>query len=248
MRSSPIFVGPKNSLRFIPIVTLFIVFSVASAQTPTSSTPASTQPPNQSLADYNVASPSDWQSQPTISGGYSNVHFNGNNAIPYNRQGGYIDANVYEKLPPNDSPIFGLAISASGNWDDYTINYPTAPFYRSFYADTSMFSAEIRIAFPVGLPSPKQGFYCLPRLGIGALVNNFTVGQPYYAYPNYYFGTDSNHTGIGFEVRPDIELGYRIKRFNIAFETSYMAAWGNFGKLGNVTQELRLGLVVGYRF
>jgi hypothetical protein len=229
-------------------VTLFIAFSLASAQTPTPTVSPSTQPQNQSLADYNAPSPSDWQSQPTISAGYSNVHFNGNNAIPYNRQGGYIDANVYEKLPPNDSPMFGLGISASGNWDDYTINYPTAPFYRSFYADTNMFSAEVRIAFPFGLPSPKQGFYCLPRLGIGALVDNFSVGQPYYAYPNYYFGTESNHTGIALEVRPDIEIGYRINKFNIGVETSYMFAWGNFGKLGNATQELRLGLVVGYRF
>jgi hypothetical protein len=244
----PRFITPKSSLSFIPIVILFIAFRIASAQTPTPSTLPSTQPQNQSLADYNVASPSDWQSQPTISGGYSNVHFNGNNAIPYNRQGGYIDVNVYEKLPPNDSPVFGLGISASGNWDDYTINYPTAPFIKSFYADTSMLSAEIRIAFPFGLPSPRQGFYCLPRIGIGALVNNFSVGQPYYAYPNYYLADGSTHTGIGFEVRPDIEIGYRIKKFNIGFEASYMAAWGNFGKLGNITQELRLGLVVGYRF
>jgi hypothetical protein len=186
--------------------------------------------------------------EPTISGGYSSVHFNGKNAIPYNPQGGYIDANIYDRMPNYDSPILGLGISATGNWDDYTINYPTAPFYRSFYADTSMVSAEVRFAFPFGLPSPDHGLYCLPRLGIGVLVNNSTVGQPYYGYPNYYFGTDSNHTGLGFEVRPDIELGYRIKRFNIAFEVSYMAAWGNFGKLGNLSQELRLGLTVGYRF
>src|ERR1700728_4146904 len=138
MRSSPIFIRPRISLSLIPIVTLFIAFSLASAQTPTPTMSPSTQPQNQSLSDFNAPSPSDWQSQPTISGGYSNVHFNGNNAIPYNRQGGYIDANVYEKLPPNDSPMFGLGISASGNWDDYTINYPTAPFYRSFYADTNM--------------------------------------------------------------------------------------------------------------
>ncbi len=244
----PPFIRTKSPLKFIPIATLFIAFSVASAQTPTPSAPPTTQPQNNSLADYNVASPSDWMSQPTISGGYSNVHFNGNNAIPYNRQGGYIDANVYEKLPPNDSPLFGLGLTATGTWDNYTINYPTAPFSRSFYADTGIFSAEVRIAFPFGLPNPNQGFYCLPRIGVGALVNNFQVGQPYYTYPNYYFGTEINHTGIAVEVRPDIEIGYRIKKFNIGVETSYMAAWGNFGKLGNIAQEFRLGLVVGYRF
>lgn len=248
MRLSRSFIRPKRSLRCTPIVILFMACTVASAQTPTPTTPASAQPQNQSLADYSARSPTDWQFEPTISGGYSNFRFNGKNAIPYNPQGGYVDANVYARMPNYDSPILGFGISASGNWDDYAVNYPTAPYYRSFYADTSMLSAEVRFAFPFGLPSPTQGFYCLPRLGIGALVNNLTVGQPYYGYPNYYFGTDSNHTGIGFEVRPDIELGYRIDRFNIAFETSYMAAWGNFGKLGNLTQELRLGLTVGYRF
>jgi hypothetical protein len=248
MRFSPNFVRPRSSLGFIPVVILFIAFGVASAQTTIPSAPAAAQPQNQSLADYNVASPYDWQGQPTISGGYSNVHFNGNNAIPYNRIGGYFDVNIYEKLPPNDTPVFGLGISATGNWDDYTLNYPSAPFYRSFYADTSMVSAEIRIGFPFGLPNPRQGFYCLPRIGIGGLVNNSAVGQPYYAYPNYYFGTESHHTGFAFEVRPDIEIGYRIKRFNVGLETSYMAAWGNFGKLGNVTDEVRVGVVVGYRF
>ena len=227
-------------------MTLFIACRVASAQTSTPTTPA--PPPNQSLAYYSAPSPTDWQLEPTISAGYSNVRFNGKSAIPYNPQGGYIDANVYMRMPNYDSPILGLGISATGNWDDYSINYPTAPFYKSFYADTSMVCAEVRFAFPFGLPSPDHGFYCLPRLGIGVLVDNFAVGQPYDNYPNYYFATDSNHTGFAYEVHPDIELGYRIKRFNIACEASYMAAWGNFGKLGDLTQELRLGLIVGYRF
>jgi hypothetical protein len=249
MRSFPIFVRPKSSFRFIPVAILLIAFRIGSAQTTAPSTSDSVEPQYKSLAEYSAASAAtEWQCEPTISGGYSNIHYNGNNAIPYNRNGGYIDANIYDRLPPNDSPLFGLGISASGNWDDYTIAYPTAPFYRSFYADTNMVSAEVRLAFPFGLPDAKQGFYCLPRVGIGVLVDNFAVGQPYYDYPNYYFATESNHTGFGVEVRPDIELGYRIKRFNIGFETSYMAAWANFGKLGNFTQEFRLGLAVGYRF
>ena len=153
-----------------------------------------------------------------------------------------------KNCPPTIRPSLAWASPPQAHWDNYTINYPTAPFSRSFYADTGMFSAEVRIAFPFGLPNPNQGFYCLPRIGVGALVNNFQVGQPYYTYPNYYFGTEINHTGIAVEVRPDIEIGYRIKKFNIGVETSYMAAWGNFGKLGNIAQEFRLGLVVGYRF
>lgn len=200
------------------------------------------------MADFNVPTSSDWMCEGIVSGGYSNVHFNGNNAIPYNRDGAYFDANIYERLPPNDSPVFGLGISASGNWDDYSFNYPTSPFFRSFYADTNMVSAEVRIAFPCGLPSTNRGFYWLPRFGIGGIVDNFTVGQPYYGYPNYFFGTESTHTGYGVEIRPNIEIGYRIKRFNVGLETSYMFAWGNFGKLGNLTQELRVGLVLGYRF
>jgi hypothetical protein len=248
MRLFRTFMTPKSLVRFFPIVLLFISFGVASAQTPTPTTLPSAPPPKQSLTDYSASASSDWDSQLTIAGGYSNVHFNGKNAIPYNPQGGYIDANIYARMPNYDSPIIGFGISASGNWDDYTINYPAAPFERSFSADTDMVSAEVRFAFPFGFPSLDRGFYCLPRIGIGVLVDNFTAGQPYYGYPNYFFGSSTNHTGIGYEVRPDIELGYRKSGFNIGCEASYMACWGNFGKLGNLAQELRIGLVLGYRF
>ena len=232
----------------IAILMLLIACGIASAQTPSVTVLDSAPPTSQSLSYYSTPSPSDWQFEPTLSGGYSNVHFNGNNAIPYNPQGGFIDLNIYAKMPSYDSPIIGLGISATGNWDDYTINYPTAPFYRSFSADTNMTTAEVRVAFPFGLPNSDHGLYCLPRLGIGALLDNFTVGQPYYGYPTYYLGADTTHTGWAVEVRPDIEIGYRINRFNIGCEASYMAAWGNFGKLGNLTTEVRLGLVIGYRF
>jgi hypothetical protein len=54
-------------------------------------------------------------------------------------------------------------------------------------------------------------------------------------------------------MRPSVNCAglnqrYRIRRFNIACEASYMAAWGNFGKLGNVAQDVRVGLLIGYRF
>jgi hypothetical protein len=229
-------------------VALLAAFGTASAQSTAPTTPESAQEQNQSLAYYSAPSPSDWELEPTISGGYSNVHYNEKNAIPYNPQGGYIDLNLYARMPNYDSPIIGLGVSATGNWDDYTVAYPTAPFLKSFYANTDMISAEVRFAFPFDLPGPIHGLYCLPRLGIGAMVDNFTVGQPYYDFPNYYLATGSNHTGIAFDVRPDIELGWRVNRFNIACETSYMAAWGNFGKLGSLAQEFRVGLVLGYRF
>jgi hypothetical protein len=248
MRLFRTLVKPKDSFGFFLVVTLFIACRAASAQILTATTPTSAQAENRSLADYSASAPSEWELEPTISGGYSNVHFNGKNAIPYNPQGGYIDINSYARMPNYDSPVIGLGLSASGNWDDYAINYPTSPFFRSFYADMSLFSLEVRVAFPFGLPNPDHGFYCLPRIGVGALISNFTVGQPYYAYPNYFFGAYSTHTGYALSVRPDIELGYRINRFNIGCEASYMAAWGDFGKLGNLSQEFRLGLVVGYRF
>jgi hypothetical protein len=172
MRFRRTFITSDNLLRFIAIVTLFLTCGLSSAQ---SLTPTTTeQPKNQSLADYSASSPSDWHFEPTISGGYSNVHFNGNNAIPYNPQGGYIDANVYARMPNYESPIIGLGISATGNWDDYTIPYPTAPFSKSFYANTDMVCAEVRVAFPFGFSSPTHGLYFLPRLGIGAL----TTGIP----------------------------------------------------------------------
>jgi hypothetical protein len=190
----------------------------------------------------------DWQFQPTISGGYSDVHFNGKSAIPYNPSGGYIDLNAYAKMPSYESPLIGLGLTASGNWDNYTIPYATAPTERSFSANTGLYSLEVRVAFPIGLPKLDDGFYISPRIGVGVLVDNFTAGQPYDDYPDYLLGAYTTHTGYGAEVRPDLEIGYRIRRFNIGCEVSYMAGWGNFGKLGDLAGDFRLGLVLGWRF
>ena len=77
----------------VPLVMILIACRVASAQTQTPTAPA--PPEHQALTDYSARSPSDWEFETTVSGGYSNVHFNGNNAIPYNpHQGGYVDVNA----------------------------------------------------------------------------------------------------------------------------------------------------------
>jgi hypothetical protein len=232
-----------------PLFSLLAVLTLSAAAFAQNNFPASQPDAGLSEQDFSHSLPSDWHFETTLSGGFSDVHFNGKSAIPYNPIGGYIDLNGYAKMPTYESPIVGFGLTASGNWDDYTITYPnTAPFYSSFVANTAMYSAEVRFAFPFGVPDLDDGLYVLPRLGIGALVTNFTVAQPYLDPPFYPFGLYTTHTGIAVEVRPDIEIGYRIRRFNIACEASYMAAWGNFGKLGNVAQDVRVGLLIGYRF
>ena len=72
----------------------------------------------------------DWDVHATISGGFSEVHFNGKNAIPYNPDGGYLDATVYGRMPNYDSPIIGFGVTASGSWDNYTITYPSCAVYQ----------------------------------------------------------------------------------------------------------------------
>jgi hypothetical protein len=190
--------------------------------------------------------PAPWRGFFTISGGYSNVTFNGNSAIPYSHDGGYIDFAGYTPIPNSDALIAGLGLTWSGYWNDYSVTYRVPPFYTTYSGDISMFEIEGRIGYQIGARSGR-GIYILPRIGAGLLIDNYTVGRPYYGY-SYFYGSYISYTGLAFEIRPDIELGYRINNFNIGCEASYMAAWGDFGKLGSMAQEARVGVVLGFRY
>ena len=180
-----------------------------------------------------------WQYQATFSVGYSNIHFpEAGSGGFYNSNGPYIDADFAYPLS-GYSPLIGGGITASGYFDNRDVfNVGT------LYSDVAMISFEGRIAAPI--PADKTaGIFLLPRFGAGLLFNNYTIDMP--GGFNTIFR--SYHNGVAFELRPSIEVGYRWSpEASAGVEASYMAAWGEFGSLGSMAQETRIGLVFSYRF
>jgi len=185
--------------------------------------------------------PPRWQYWLTISGGYSQAEFSSSPKLPYNHDGAYIDTNFYFPLPQLEAPVVGVGITWSGYWNTYSLG---PPLYITENGNLNMFEFEGRLAWPLGARS-GNGIYLLPRIGAGLLIDNYWLGEPYYGYT---YSTYINYTGAAFEIRPDIEVGYRFGMMNIGAEVSYMAAWGGFGKLGDMAEEFRAGLIFGYRF
>jgi hypothetical protein len=215
------------------VVGIFISVGVASAQT--TFEPAT---PQQVTADQNsVGTTPSAQGETQISGGYSNVAFNHANGVSYNTSGPYIDTNIALCLPNVVFPIFGVGIGASGYFDS------SDSIFGSNYSDVNMVSFEARVAFPFPA-TQNQGLFIIPRLGMGFLVDNYL-----FQVPTAFGGViNSYDTGGAFEIRPGIQAGYRFGRAALSVDASYMAAWGGFGKLGDMAQEFRIGLAFSYRF
>ncbi len=181
-----------------------------------------------------------WVYEGSVSAGYSNIRFpHARSPAFYDTSGGYIDANFAFSLPKYSSPIIGFGITGSGYFSTRNdVNVGT------LFSDVDMISFEARIAAPIPADG-GHGFFLLPRLGGGLLINDYAIDSP--GGVNTIF--TSFHDGVGVEVRPSIELGYRWSRdFSAGIEGSYMAAWGDFGSLGSLAQEWRVGFVFSYRF
>ncbi len=189
--------------------------------------------------DYNFQTPtSSWQDEGGVSAGYSYLVFDHaqNNAF-YNRSGPYIDVNADVPIRSLNLPIIiGIGITASGY-------FASSGYYgfEDLYSRVDLISLEPRIALPITLLGDQDGgLFVMPRIGAGVMFDDYSVQTP--------FDTTDYHTGVAFEVRPSIELGYRWRLATFALEGSYMAAWGSFGAFGTVAEELRAGLVFSYRF
>jgi hypothetical protein len=116
----------------------------------------------------------------------------------------------------------------------------------NLYSDVEMISIEPRLAVRLVIPGLRN-FYIRPQIGAGLLISNYSVDS---AQPvgGITFIQTFYHTGAAFDIRPDVEAGLSWGRTSFGMDFSYMAAWGDFGKMGNDIQELRVGAFVRFKY
>jgi len=189
----------------------------------------------------------------TLSGGYSNLQVQhvGSGEF-YDHSGPYIDADIGWRVPNPDFPLLiGIGFTGSGYWDSQDITVPvennTALAQTTLYSNVGLFELEPRLALALWSPN-MPGMFLKPRIGAGLLIDNYGIDHAVTTADGNTFIDTEYHTGAAFEVRPAVQAGYSWGPGQIGAEISYMAAWGDFGHLGNDAQELRIGAFFTWRF
>lgn len=187
-----------------------------------------------------------------LTGGYSHFFPERVGDLFFDKDGAYIDGNFAYRLPGAPVPIFaGVGVTASGYWDSEQT--PFQQFNNNFfsqatlYSDVEMVEVEPRLAVKLLIPG-LRGFYIRPQIGAGLLVDNYAVDSVLPTNNDFAFIHTSYFTGAAFDVRPDVEAGWSLGRCSVGLDFSYMAAFGNFGQMGSVMQELRAGLFARFRY
>jgi len=178
----------------------------------------------------------------TVSGGYSRLHTGRTGGLFYDNNGGYIDGDVL--FPVRGAPfplLLGGGISGSGYNEDEFVPVSGEFFDERFRSDLGLLSFEGRAAIPIPLGFLPRGFFVMPRIGAGLLVNDYSIDS-------IATGFTEDHTGAAFEIRPAVQVGYSWGTGSVGAEVAYMSAWGDFGKLGATAWELRAGVFVRFRF
>jgi hypothetical protein len=188
-----------------------------------------------------------------LTGGYSHMFPERVGGLFFDKDGEYIDANFAYRLPGLPVPIFaGIGLSASGYWDSqnsdifFLNNNNNFGFNQNLYSDVEMIEAEPRLALKLQIPG-LPGFYIRPQIGAGLLVDNYSV-DTVQTINSVSFIHTLYHTGAAFDIRPDVEAGWSFGRTSFGMDLSYMAAFGGFGQMGDVMQELRVGAFVRFRY
>ena len=174
----------------------------------------------------------------TVSAGYSNLQTERAANLFYDHSGPYVDADFAWRLPLIVPLQAGFGVTGSGYFDRESVYFPNNNnFYYPYdrlYSDVGMLELEPRIGVRLGGDS---GFFAIPRVGAGLLIDSYAVDQSNTINSNTYFSTD-HHTGAAFEVRPAIQAGYSWGPASVGLEASYLYAWGDFGGLGHHAQEI----------
>jgi len=186
----------------------------------------------------------------TIGGGYSRLYPAKSSGLPFARDGGYIDADFLWRAPHSDFPLLlGFGISGSGYYRSRDVLVPISSNVfaeDTFESDVGFFSVEARAAVPINFRAAR-GFFIMPRLGMGLLVDEYSIDTITHQNGFDVFDT-SDHSGAAFELRPALQAGYSWGAWSAGAEVSYMAAWGGFGRLGFSAQELRAGVFLRLHF
>jgi hypothetical protein len=187
-----------------------------------------------------------------LTGGYSHMFPQRNGDLFFDKDGAYVDGNFAYRLPGSPVPIYaGVGITASGYWDSensdiFFLNNNGFGYNQNLYSDVELIEAEPRLAVKLLIPG-LPGFYVRPQIGAGLLVSNYSVDMVE-TINNVSFIHTQYYTGAAFDIRPDVEAGWSFGRASFGMDFSYMAAFGGFGQMGDVMQELRVGLFARFRY
>jgi len=187
-----------------------------------------------------------------LTGGYSHMFPERVGGLFFDKDGAYVDGNFAYRLPGSPVPIFaGVGISASGYWDSadsdlFFLNNDGFGSNETLYSDVEMVEVEPRLAVKLLIPG-LPGFYIRPQIGAGLLVDNYSV-DTVQTINDVSFIDTLYHTGAAFEIRPEIQAGWSFGRTSFGMDFSYMAAFGGFGQMGDVMQELRVGVFARFRY
>jgi hypothetical protein len=184
-----------------------------------------------------------------FSGGYSHIYPQRTSGLNFAKDGGYFDGDFAWRLPGQVPFMLGFGLTWNGTWS--STNQPVG-FGNNFfgttwlYSDIDNFAFEPRLALKLRIPG-LNGLEIRPRIGAGPMYTYYAIDSAQ-VFNNGVFINTAYHSGAAFEVRPAIQVGYNFGGASVGMESSYSAAWGSFGALGDTMQELRIGAYVRFRF
>lgn len=188
----------------------------------------------------------------TVSTGYSNVQISHNAGPFYNRNGGYGEGEFLWRLPTQHVPLLvGASASGSAYYDFEHIPVTFSdgtPGRVRLESDLGFFSLEARAAVPFSFARHGDtGLFIMPKIGAGLLVDSYAIDNTFNSGGFTYLHT-SYHDGAAFDVRPGLQAGYSWGWGSAGIDASYMAGFGDFGRLGSVAQEVRVGAFFRVKF
>jgi hypothetical protein len=184
----------------------------------------------------------------TFSAGYANLNSSGGKTILDDVDGYYFDTDFSFRLKP-DGPLWA-GISFNGSYfheeHDQDISGTIVPTDTEVDAAVSTFCIEPRLTF-VLLPKKAKGPYIAGKLGAGLLIADYWASR-IVERPSGFFIDSEGDTTFAFEVRPGAQFGYSGGPWVIGAEVSEMWAWGDFNRLGDELNELRIGFFFTLRY
>jgi hypothetical protein len=187
----------------------------------------------------------------TVSSGYSNVQISHNAGPFYSRDGGYVDGEFMWRIPARFPLLLGASVSGSSYFDfehvDATFSDGTTGRAR-LESDLGFAALEGRAALPISFGHEGgRGFFIVPKIGVGLLIDSYSIDSAS-NFGGFTSFETSYHDGAAFDVRPGLQAGYSWGWGSAGAEVSYMAAFGDFGRLGSIAQEIRAGAFFRIKF
>ena len=140
----------------------------------------------------------------TLSAGYSYVQTQKASNLFYDHSGSYVDADLAWQLPLAIPLRAGFGLTGSGYFERESVAAAPGdnffPHYR-LYSDLGLFEIEPRIGVRLGR---ETGFFAVPRLGAGLLIDTYSIDQYYNNGGNPYVYTHDHtarHSKSGLRFR-----------------------------------------------